>query len=192
MPPRQRASWRPCRPPPKSREETSDLLERELRSLGAFDETAVDPKVWSHLLDLVDGHPRSLWLVSRHFSDPRMTLGKVRDRLLALRENAVATPDLLGREDAFHALDGGQKARLRSLVASMDLSFEVLEQRHPDAVEAFVALSLFPGGLPEQVAQEVTGGVESLALDRLYHYHLVQWHDERTFYPVPLCPDLSR
>ena len=51
---------------------------------------------------------------------------------------------------AFEALEDRQKARLNSLVASMDLSFEMLDA---DAVEAFVALSLFPGGLPEQVAR---------------------------------------
>lgn len=171
--------------PPLGREETADLLERELRALGTFRESWPAAAAWSELIGLLDGHPRALWLVSRHFADPRTSLERVRDLLVARQEDAVVAPDLLGREDAYQALSDDKRARLRSLVATMDLSFEALADRHPDAVEAFVALSLFPGGLPENVAREVCGGAESLALDHLYHYHLVQWHAERTFIPCP-------
>lgn len=172
--------------PPLTRVEAGDLLARELRALGALDESWPATPAWEELLALIDGHPRALWLVSRHFADRRAGLEQVHDRLLAHRENAILAPDLLGREDAFAALADDKKARLRSLVASMDLSFEVLAERHPEAVEVFVALSLFPGGLPERVAQEVAGDLGSMALTHLYHFHLVQWHRERTFYPVPL------
>ena len=44
----------------------------------------------------------------------------------------------------------------------MDLSFDVLRERHADAAELYMALSLFPAGLPEPVAVAVAGGPGSL------------------------------
>ncbi len=93
---------------------------------------------------------------------------------------------LIGRKDVYDALSKDQRGRLRSLVASMDLSFEIVETRHPDAAELYAVLSLFPAGLPHEVALEVAGCMESLSLDHLYRYHLAAWQNERMFYPVPL------
>ena len=36
------------------------------------------------------------------------------------------------------------------------------------------------------MALEATGGLDGMALDHLYRYHLMEWDRERTFYPVPL------
>ena len=171
---------------PLTMEESDTLFQRELRVYHGWREDWPSSKAWKDLLELIDGHPRTLWLVSRHFAEGRVTPEEMRDRLSRHKADAILTPALIGRKDVYDRLEEDKEARLKSLVASMDLSFQVLAERHPEAVEAFVALSLFPGGLPEVVAKAVTGGEETLALNRLYHYHLVQWADERTFYPVPL------
>ena len=172
--------------PTLTEEESSTLLRRELETQPGWREEWSAQPSWKRLLDFIDGHPRTLWLISRHFADGHLNPEGMCERLERRKTEALLTPELIGRKDVFQKLSDDARARLKSLVASMDLSFQVVAERHPEAVEAFVALSLFPGGLPEVVAKVVTGGEETLALQKLYHYHLVQWADERTFYPVPL------
>ena len=119
---------------------------------------AADP-AWQRLLDFLDGHPRSVWLVSRHFDGPRASLAKVVDRLERARAQAVVDPALIGRQDAHALLSDADAQRMRSLVASIDFSFDVLAERHPQAAAAFLQLAAFPGGVPESVA------IASLAAD---------------------------
>ncbi|WP_437617082.1 tetratricopeptide repeat protein [Sorangium sp. So ce834] len=172
--------------PPMSREQTEGLLVAELTAHGVMQSRWPATAEWARLLEIIDGHPRSLRLIARHFTVRGNDLAHIVKRLNALRESAVAEPDLLGRKQAFDALEEAQRERLRSLIATMDLSFEALKTQHPEAVEAFVALSFFPGGLPYRVAYEVAGGDASLSLEHLLRLNLIEWHDERTFYPVPI------
>ncbi len=125
-------------------------------------------QAWEELLDLFDGHPRTLWLAARQLAGQAASLERVVARLRELKEDAVLDADLVGRKDVYEALAKDKKARLRSLVAGMDLSFEVLaENRHPPAIEVFLALSLFPAGLPEVVARAVAGEEGRDGLDQL-------------------------
>ncbi|MDS4031430.1 MAG: CHAT domain-containing protein, partial [Candidatus Contendobacter sp.] len=172
--------------PALSPEQTEQLLLAELREIGALREDWPQQPEWRRLLGFLDGHPRSIWLVSHHFEGRNPSLARIVERLERLKAQAIADPALIGRADVFDSLSSAGQDRMRSLVASIDFSFDVLGRRHPDAAEAFLALSLFPAGLPEPVALAVTGGPDSLALDHLYRYHLLEWNRERTFYPVPL------
>jgi len=172
--------------PPLSPEQTEQLLLSELREIGALREDWPQQPEWQRLLGFLDGHPRSIWLVSHHFEGRNPSLSRIVERLERLKAQAIADPALIGRAHVFDSLSSASQDRIRSLVASIDFSFDVLGRRHPDAAEAFLALSLFPAGLPEPVALAVTGGPDSLALDHLYRYHLLEWNRERTFYPVPL------
>ena len=172
--------------PPMSRAQTSALLEAELRQRGVFETEWPDDPAWAGIMNIIDGHPRSLWLIAGHFDHRMGSPENVLSKLKAHREKAIVEPGLLGRADLLHSLNKDQKNRLKSLVASMNLSFDVLEKRHPDAANVYIALSLFPAGLPDKVAQEVAGGAGSLALHHIYYYHLAAWHNGRTFYPVPL------
>ncbi|WP_437928915.1 tetratricopeptide repeat protein [Sorangium sp. So ce291] len=172
--------------PPMAREQTERLLVAELTAHGVMQSRWPGTAEWVRLLEIIDGHPRSLRLIARQFTVRGKELADIVKRLNQLRLSAVAEPDLLGRKQAFDALEEAQRERLRSLIATMDLSFEVLKTQHPEAVEAFVALSFFPGGLPYRVAYEVAGGDASLSLEHLLRLNLIEWHDERTFYPVPI------
>lgn len=172
--------------PPMSLQQTGKLLEAELRQRGVFKPQWPNTSAWREIQKIIDGHPRSLWLISGHFDRRRGTPDYVLAKLRQYREEAILESGLLGRTDLLDILKEDQKQRLRSLVASMNFSFEVLQERHPDAAQVYIGLSLFPSGLPDKVAQEVAGGASSLALDHLYRYHLVAWHNDRTFYPVPL------
>ena len=104
-----------------SRAETDTLLTAEL-ALGAVQTAeiraawAADP-AWQRLLDFLDGHPRSVWLVSRHFDGPRASLSKVVERLENARADAVVDPALIGRKDAHAILSDADAQRMRSLVA---------------------------------------------------------------------------
>lgn len=172
--------------PPMSRGQTERLLVAELTAHGVMQLRWPGTAEWARLLEIIDGHPRSLRLIARQFTMRGKELAGIVKQLNALRESAVAEPDLLGRKSAFDALEEAQRERLRSLIATMDLSFEALKVQHPEAVEAFMALSFFPGGLPYCVAYEVAGGDASLSLEHLLRLNLIEWHDERTFYPVPI------
>jgi tetratricopeptide (TPR) repeat protein len=172
--------------PPMSRQQTEALLIDELRNVDVFRPEWTEQPEWDRLLDFLDGHPRSVWLVSHHFEGHSPSLTRIVTRLQRLKAAAVTDPSLIGRKDRYDKLSDASRERMRSLVASIDFSFDVLEQRHPDAAEAFLALSLFPAGLPEAVALEVTGGPDGMALDHLYRYHLMEWQRQRTFYPIPL------
>ncbi len=169
---------------PLPKHEMASLLEKELRAQGRYLESWPKEPAWEELLRLLDGHPRTLWLVSRQLAGRSASLERVVQRLHELHEDAVVDADLVGRQDVYQTLAKDKKARLRSLVAGMDLSFEVLEKRHPQAIEVFLALSLFPAGLPESVARAVAG--ERDHLEMLFLYHLAQWQKSRAFYPVPL------
>ncbi|MEH6875704.1 MAG: CHAT domain-containing protein, partial [Candidatus Competibacter sp.] len=172
--------------PALSPEQTEQLLLAELGEIGVLWEDWPQQPEWRRLLGFLDGHPRSIWLVSHHFEGRNPSLARIVERLERLKAQAIADPALIGRADVFDSLSSAGQDRMRSLVASIDFSFDVLGRRHPDAAEAFLALSLFPAGLPEPVALAVTGGPDSLALDHLYRYHLLEWNRERTFYPMPL------
>ncbi len=187
--------------PPMSRAETDTLLTAEL-TLGAVQTAeiraawAADP-AWQRLLDFLDGHPRSVWLVSRHFDGPRASLSKVVERLENARADAVVDPALIGRKDAHAILSDADAQRMRSLVASIDFSFDVVAERHPQAADAFLQLAAFPGGVPVSVAiATLAADIDATpwqrkalatdSLDQLYRYHLLEWQGSRTHYPMPL------
>lgn len=172
--------------PPLPRKQMASLLEKELRAQGGYHEEWPSSPAWEELLDLLDGHPRTLWLAARQLAGQAASLERVVARLRDLKADAALDADLVGRKDVYEALANDKQARLRSLVAGMDLSFEVLAQRHPQAIEVFLALSLFPAGLPEVVAREVAGEEGCEGLDQLLRYHLAQWQASRVYYPVPL------
>ncbi|MCP4531360.1 MAG: ATP-binding protein, partial [Delftia sp.] len=141
--------------PPMARTEMAALLAAEIDATGNLDPTWPGSAPWEQLLDLLDGHPRALWLMVRQLAERRATIEGVVERLQQARADAVIDPSLFGRDDVYEALASDKKARLRSLVASLDLSFDVLGQRHGDAARLFMGLSFFKGGLPEQVAVAV-------------------------------------
>lgn len=171
--------------PPMDRDLTERLLRAELTATGHLDPAWPASEAWQTLLDLIDGHPRSLILLARQLAMPGASLERTVRRLQRLQDDAVVEPDLLGRPEAA-ALGDDQRARLKSLKASMDLSFEVLAANHPEAVAAFAALSYFPEGLPEAVAWAVTGGDDNVALPQLLRMHLVDWQAGRVSSPLPL------
>ncbi|MBF0423959.1 MAG: CHAT domain-containing protein [Magnetococcales bacterium] len=172
--------------PPMSPGQTEAMLRGELEQQGGFDPKWLQDSAWKQLLAFLDGHPRSVWLVARHFEEPgSVSLATIVSRLQTYKDQAIIDPALWGRVD-LPDLDPDQRRQMTSLVASMNFSFQVLRQRHPEAVQAFLQLSIFPAGLPESVAWTVTGGRERLVLESLYRYHLLEWRNERVFYPVPL------
>jgi hypothetical protein len=153
--------------PPMSRAQTEALLRAELEAADSYREAWGGDPDWQRLLDFLDGHPRSVWLVSHHFEGPRASLAAIVARLEQKRARAVIDPSLFGRADLAEALDDPAEGRMRSLVASIDFSFEVVAARHPEAAQAFLVLSLFPAGLPESVALAVAGGADGMALEPL-------------------------
>ncbi len=184
--------------PPMTRSQTETLLLAELDDSDVLTAErqahwTADP-AWQRLLDFLDGHPRSVWLVSHHFEGPRASLPHIVARLEQGRAKAIVHPSLIGRADLQAPLPETSRRRMQSLVASIDFSFDVLRTRHPRAAAAFLLLAVFPAGLPEPVAQAVIAAAEGedgdgLAADRLgqlYRYHLLEWQGHRTFYPVPL------
>ena len=187
--------------PPMTRAETEALLLAEL-ALNKVQTTAIrmawsaDP-AWQRLLDFLDGHPRSVWLVSRHFDGPRASLARVVERLEKAHAKAVVDSSLIGRKDHDAVLSNADQQRMRSLVASIDFSFEVVQTRHPEAAAAFLQLAVFPGGVPEPVAIATLGAdidanngerdaLAADSLDSLYRYHLLEWQGNRIYYPMPL------
>ena len=177
---------RELRVSPMPRPGMDALLKAELVERGAFQPGWPGSVAWEGLLDLLDGHPRSLSLVVPQLQEQGATIEGVVKRLERLKETAVAEADLLGQDDAWNALEDSERARLRSLVASMDLSWDALVKRYPEAVRGYRELALFPSGLPESVARWVVREDETLALTQLLNQNLIEWRDERTFYPVPL------
>ena len=179
--------------PQLSIEQSSDLLRSELIQMGVFVDTWPEVPGWSRLLELIDGHARSLWLIAHHFHSRNMTPERVATLLERKRATAVVDdPGLIGRPEILVRISDRQKQRLKSLVGSMDLSLDVLHEQHPEAAKLFRILSLYPTGLPEAVAEAVadqaagdTGGMPLMVLQR---YHLIAWQNlqRRYFYPVPL------
>ena len=178
-----RESERPVRVSSLDPKAEAALLEAELQALGVWKDSYKDEAEWPRLLEMLDGHPRSTVLIARHFTLPGASVRQIVKRLDNLRAAAVVEPDLLGQPDG--SLDDGERARLESLVASMDLSFEVLREQSPGAVVAFAALSLFAAGLPEDVANAVAGE-DGLGLVQLLRLNLIEWRDGRTRYPLPV------
>lgn len=172
--------------PPLPREEMDALLRAELAARGALREGEPGSAAWEELLDLLDGHPRSLILVAPQLAERGMTLLDVVRRLHRLKETAYADSDIIGQPDAWDRLEPSEQARMRSLVASMDLSWATLTDRYPTAALAYRELSLFPSGLPDEVARRVTQDDETLSLKRLTDLSLVERRAGRTFSPVPL------
>ncbi|MCK6518911.1 CHAT domain-containing protein, partial [Myxococcota bacterium] len=172
--------------PPLPRAEMDRLLQDELTARGALREGEPGSADWEELLDLLDGHPRSLILVAPQLAEPGMTLPEVVRRLQRFKVTAYADSDLIGQEDAWDGLEPSEQARMRSLVASMDLSWSTLTGRYPTAALAYRELSLFPSGLPDEVARLVTQDEETLSLKRLTDLSLVERRAGRTFAPVPL------
>jgi hypothetical protein len=164
--------------PPLEETEAAQLLESELRALGVFEPAWLESRAWDELLRLIDGHPRTLALLASQFDRRPGCLDRVVKRLRESRDRAVVDVGLLGREKELRSLTEKQQDRLRSLSASMDLSLDVLEQRFPNAAKLFLALSLFPAGLPEAVAYALDeeGGI---ALDQLLRYNLAAWEGGR-------------
>ena len=173
---------------PMRYEEMSKLLADELDQMGFLQPEWIESEPWRKLIELLDGHPRSLRLICQHFetrpgADPAFVLSRLR----YFKEKAIVEPGLFGRPEIYEKLPEDQRDRMRSLVATMDFSFDVLDRQFPDATDLYLGLSLFPSGLPESVALEVAGGVDdSAALDKIYLFHLVAWDRERVYNPVPL------
>lgn len=111
--------------PPLSPEQTERLLLAELRAIDTWREEWSQQPEWRRLLGFLDGHPRSIWLVSHHFEGRNPSLSRIVERLERLKAHAIADPALIGRADAFEALSSAGQDRMRSLVASIDFSFDV-------------------------------------------------------------------
>ena len=181
--------------PPMPPEQCDQLLEAILRHQGGarWEDGLREMAEWAELLGFIDGHPRTLMLVSQQFRRPG-DLPRIVARLRAHKEEMIVEKGVLGREDKWAALSDPQKRRLGSLVASMDISYEMLLEREEgagvsgpsSASEVFRALSLFPAGLPESVAYEVAGGATSFALDELSDRHLIGVQRGRLGFPVPI------
>lgn len=159
------------------------LLEHELRHKGVFDPGWLEQPSWAAVIGLLDGHPRSLRLVVEHFEPVARAPEHVYQRLAKYKAEAVVDVRLFGRRGR----RPGSEDRMKSLVATMALSFDVLEERHPDAAQAFLDLAAF-GNVPRSVALAVAGEEEgTLRLDVLHRYHLLErGRGERVYYPVPL------
>ncbi len=195
------------RVPPMTRAQTEALLLAELTPRDALPakgiEAWIDTPEWSRLLAFLDGHPRSTWLVSRLFEGPNPSLKHIVDRLDKERASVIVDPHLYGRADNDPMwLDDKDKGRMRNLVASIKISFDVVKERHPRAAAAFLALSAFSSGVPETVAQACIAATlegterdpEEYAIDILkvlQRYYLIERDTSsadrcRVFYPTPL------
>ena len=170
--------------PPLNRRDAEALLCHLLKSrtkqMTAWSGTAE----WNELLDIVDGHPRSIDLIAGHIRRRRV-LAPIVQRLKAQKADAIVDAKLMGQKDAYERLDGRERARLLSLRASMDISFEALAERHPEATELMGGLALFPGGLPTQVAKRLPNG-DGMALDFLVDWSFVDADGPRLTFPVPI------
>jgi hypothetical protein len=173
--------------PPLPREEMDALLRAELTARGA----------------LREGEPGSADL-GRAAGSPRRPPALPHPRRAAARRagddasgcrpppssaqgvDASPTRTSSAKPDAWDRLEPSEQARMRSLVASMDLSWATLTDRYPTAALAYRELSLFPSGLPDEVARRVTQDDETLSLKRLTDMSLVERRAGRTFCPVPL------
>jgi tetratricopeptide (TPR) repeat protein len=137
------------------------------------------------ILDLLDGHPRSLVLVASQIRDGGANLPQLRARLVERTDEAVLAVDLLASGVDWDAHD---RLRAERLVSSLHLAYRPLRDHAPRATELFCWLGTLPAGLPVALAPAIFGPDVLDHVATLLRVSLVELRgdDERLELPAPI------
>jgi tetratricopeptide (TPR) repeat protein len=146
---------------------------------------AVNQQELATLVDLLDGHPRSLVLVAGQVRDGGANLKFLHQRLLKKGDEAVLAAELL---DADIAWSSDDKLRVERLVSSLNLAYLPLLNSAPAAAELFAWLGTLPAGLPVAMACTIFGSdtMDHIATLRRHSLVEVRSTDERLELPAPI------
>ncbi|MCW5806511.1 MAG: tetratricopeptide repeat protein [Deltaproteobacteria bacterium] len=135
------------------------------------------------LVDMLDGHPRSLVLVAGQIRDGGANLAEIRHRLETRGDEAVLAAELLEHGD----WDDHDRLRVENLVASLHLAYRRLRDS-PGAAELFAWLGTLPAGLPVALAPAIFGEDAPARIAALQRFSLVELRgvDERLDLPTPV------
>lgn len=144
-----------------------------------------EPAALTALVQLLDGHPRSLVLVASQVRDGGANLGALHARLLKKGDEAVLSAELLGSDIDWSADD---RLRTERLVSSLNLAYEPLLKSSPEAAELFTWLGTLPGGLPVAMAPAIFGvdAADHVAMLRRLSLVEIVGSDERLGLPAPV------
>ncbi|MBF0148369.1 MAG: tetratricopeptide repeat protein [Magnetococcales bacterium] len=136
------------------------------------------------IVKLLEGHPRSLALVAGKAGGP-FGLSEILHRLRTEASGAIMAEDLLG-EDLTHTPDN--LLRAKTLIHTMNLSYEPLLAAHPQTALFFCWLGLLPSGLPMDLVQPVFGDAGEKALRVLLRENLAETQNRghRLTLPAPI------
>jgi tetratricopeptide (TPR) repeat protein len=135
------------------------------------------------IIDLLDGHPRSLMLIAGQMGRGLSAAG-IRARLEAERVEDVVVYELLG-EDVPASDD--RVERTRRLVSSLNLAYAHLKERRPLSAEMFAWLGALPAGIPRELLEPIFGEDAAIHLGALLREHMVDDPDPRRItLPAPL------
>ncbi len=137
------------------------------------------------LLELLDGHPRSLVLVAGQIRDGGANLANILARLRERTDEAVLAAELL---DSGTDWDDHDRLRAERLVSSLHLAYRPLLEHAPGAAELFAWLGTLPAGLPVALAGAIFGEDAPQRIATLSRFSLVEFRgtDERLELPTPV------
>jgi tetratricopeptide (TPR) repeat protein len=147
--------------------------------------TRIDSDEVRVLLELLDGHPRSLVLVASQIRDGGANLSNILARLREHGDEAVLAAELLGSGADW---DDHDRLRAERLVSSLQLAYQPLLQHAPAAAELFTWLGLLPAGLPVALAGAIFGDDTPERIAILSRFSLVELRgdEERLNLPAPV------
>ena len=137
------------------------------------------------VVDLLDGHPRSLVLVAGQIRDGGANVPSILARLQERGDEAVLAADLL--ESGTDWTDD-DRLRAERLVSSLHLAYRPLLEHAPGAAELFAWLGTLPAGLPVALASAIFGDDAPERIATLSRFSLVELRgaDERLDSPAPV------
>jgi tetratricopeptide (TPR) repeat protein len=137
------------------------------------------------LLELLDGHPRSLVLVAGQIRDGGANLANTLARLRERGDEAVLAAELL---ESGTDWDDHDRLRAERLVSSLHLAYRPLLEHAPGAAELFAWLGALPAGLPVALASAIFGEDAPERIATLSRCSLVEFRgtDERLELPTPV------
>ncbi|HEX7836446.1 MAG TPA: hypothetical protein VF469_03235 [Kofleriaceae bacterium] len=139
----------------------------------------------AEILNLLDGHPRSLVLVASGVRDGGANLPALRAALTARTDEAVLAADLLDAD-----IDWADDDHLRAerLISSLHLAYRPLRARDRGAADLFCWLGTLPAGLPVALAAAIFGPTADDSIAALRRASLVELRgdDDRLDLPTPV------
>jgi tetratricopeptide (TPR) repeat protein len=149
--------------PAQKRAPLGRLEADEARELFLHEATMAHDQVSGYQRDLaailafLDGWPQAIVLAARLLADYGGDLSWLRDQLAGVKEEALADP----------LIPPDQRRKPDSLILSLRLSYNRLQQAEPAAALTFAALALFPGGADVPAVRAILGPQHVAHLPRL-------------------------